>query len=294
MKNFLLFMVLFLGGCFVDFGIYEITAVDQTILSNLDKDYYSIDSDGMRVTNTYSSLSFDTDKSRLIISNVIDGVATSPEWYYMQLLEENGNTNAAFLLFGNNYGRYNDMYMGISVLTNRDGSFLKWHMQDREAFVLDIVASSTEYSYASDKLIFRLHKNYLDTTASEVDSNGEAISGGANFTASSKTMFGEYAFNSSDCDNSLINKSTTTLYVLDDSSIEVMTKDGGGYIVIEYDNNSTKMKMIELDSSVTISKSSVVSALASAKEYDFPPILDEPDPDPEPEPSAALVDLMGT
>ncbi len=258
-----LFMGLCLGGCTVDFGSQDSAVADSTIWSNLDRTYYSI-VDGAYDTATYSSLSFDTDKSRLIISNVVNGEATSPEWYYMELLETRGSTNGAFQLYGNNYGKLHDMFMGVSILSNQDGSFVKWHMQDREDCVLDIVISSTDYNFASDEMIFRPHKKHLNETAYKVDENGVAISGGDSFIATIDNP-GEYVFN-----EDVINTNSTILYVLDDSAVEVMTKDDGSYVVIEYDNKSTKMKKLELDSTFKISKASVVSELASVtKVYGF-------------------------
>ena len=91
--------------------------------------------------------------------------------YTFDIIEDVSIQEGVIRLYG--AGPNNDKYVGISALTNADGAFLKFSIQDKVTNAVSAASDKPFWEYASDPTIFRTHATkYLNQDIVSLDADG--------------------------------------------------------------------------------------------------------------------------
>ncbi len=254
-----------LAGCSLQSReLFDMYYQDQQITGEVDNVVYkSLNEAGIHNSKNYTYWVFDTTEKVAKIGKCENGHFLKEEAYTIEVIDDITVEEGILRLYGS--GEYNDKFVGMVLLTNTHGSYMKMNIQDVREGILEGARKESYWMYASDSIIYRMHKNYNEEKIIELDANGfmknddfekivpyidnEYLLDRRNYTIN---RVGDYETNETEgrYDNyELENEDFVTKLVAPNREITYGLKEGvnnkGMYWVIEYDSKpgSTKMRI---------------------------------------------------
>lgn len=167
-----MFVLIFNIGCTLSSRqTFDLSYQESKLLNTLQKGpYKSLASDGLFDAKNHALWDIDTVNMEISISDVIAGVKQNTTIYSFEMIEDIDVQSGIIRFYG--AGSYNDMYAGVSALTNVVGAFLKLSIQDTTNNAVSNASKKPYWEYATDPIIFRANNLYVDKSIVTLDVDG--------------------------------------------------------------------------------------------------------------------------
>ncbi|MGL4676977.1 MAG: hypothetical protein ACRCWI_04855 [Brevinema sp.] len=264
MKNNILLSTLilaFLVGCTIESRkVFNLAYQEKQIVYTLDRGpFKSINQDGIFNASDHRVWDFNIEQMEISIYNVKGTDILDSNSYTFEVVEDTSAIEGVLRLYGN--GPLNNNFVGVVALTNSHGAFLKLQIQSTPEAIIEQATQQSFWAYASDPILFRVHKNYLNQEIVSLDAEEflpekeyiiyvpsirTLANGATQYVISSTEIFVQPDDSLIEGKKSEIILHSTRVIPLNTEIYEAEIDGAGQYVGIEFHPNpsNTKMKMI--------------------------------------------------